>query len=66
MPLPKSTTTVTTLSKLLAAILFIALPFIGFWVGMEYQKLLTSTEINKCGIESEYGWENEQEPPTRC
>ena len=29
---------VTWYSKLLALILFIALPFIGFWLGMEYQK----------------------------
>jgi hypothetical protein len=29
-------TTVTTLSKALAVIIFIALPFIGFWFGMQY------------------------------
>ncbi len=27
---------VTTLSKVLAAVLFIILPFVGFWVGMQY------------------------------
>jgi len=30
-------TTVTTLSKLIAMALFVALPFIGFWLGMTYQ-----------------------------
>lgn len=38
MPLPKSLTTVTALSKTLAAILFIILPFLGFFLGMQYQK----------------------------
>ena len=38
MNLPKSLTTVTTLSKILALILFISLPILGFWFGMEYQK----------------------------
>lgn len=31
-----SLTTVTTLSKTLAAIVFIVLPFFGFWLGMQY------------------------------
>jgi hypothetical protein len=31
--LPKSLTTVTTLSKIVALILFIAMPFIGFYIG---------------------------------
>ena len=39
MPLPKSLTTVTTLSKTLAMILFIALPFVGFSLGMRYQQM---------------------------
>lgn len=38
MKLSKKYTTVTTLSKTLALILFIALPFIGFYLGMQYQK----------------------------
>ena len=38
MALPKSWTTVTTLSKTIALILFIALPFLGFYFGMQYQK----------------------------
>jgi hypothetical protein len=41
MTLPKSFTTVTTLSKTLAMLLFIALPFIGFQMGREYQKKIT-------------------------
>jgi len=32
---------VTTFSKLLAMILFITLPFLGFYLGMQYQQELT-------------------------
>ena len=38
MSLPKSLTTVTTFSKLIALILFITFPFVGFYIGVEYQK----------------------------
>ena len=38
--LPKSFTTVTTLSKALAAVLFITFPFLGFYLGMQYEKRL--------------------------
>ena len=38
MPLPKSFTAVTPLSKTLAMILFILLPFIGFCLGIQYEK----------------------------
>lgn len=38
MSLPKSLTTVTPFSKILAAILFITFPFAGFLAGMQYQK----------------------------
>ena len=38
MKLSKKYTTVTPLSKAIAMILFIALPFIGFFLGMQYQK----------------------------
>ena len=38
MTLPKSFTTVTPLSKTLAAILFVVLPFFGFYLGIQYQK----------------------------
>lgn len=40
MKLSKKYTTVTPLSKTIALILFIALPFLGFYLGMEYQKRL--------------------------
>ncbi len=43
MKLPNFLTTVTPTSKLLALILFILLPFVGFYMGMKYQKLLTPT-----------------------
>lgn len=47
MNLPKELTTVTKLSKAIALVLFVVLPFIGFYVGRIYQKsvdqyLLTS------------------------
>lgn len=38
MKLPESWTTVTLLSKILAIILFVSLPFIGFYFGVKYQK----------------------------
>lgn len=40
MKLPKSLTTITALSKALALILFVALPFLGFWLGIGYQKIV--------------------------
>lgn len=45
MPLPKTWTTVTPLSKTIAMILFIFLPFIGFSAGMRYQQKID--EIQK-------------------
>jgi len=39
--LPKSLTTVTTFSKILAMIFFIALPFLGFYLGMKYKEGIT-------------------------
>ena len=51
MKLPKSFTTVTTLSKILAMVLFIALPFIGLLIGMGYQnkidKIKCANEVYK-------------------
>ena len=41
MQLPKSLTTVTTFSKILAGVLFVTLPLVGFYLGMEYEKELT-------------------------
>lgn len=43
MPLPKSLTTVTRISKLLALAMFITLPFAGFLIGINYQKGVTET-----------------------
>lgn len=40
--LPKSLTTVTPLSKFIAFVLFVLMPFIGFYIGMNYQKILDS------------------------
>lgn len=41
MKLPKSWTTVTPLSKFIAFILFVSLPFVGFIFGEKYQRLTT-------------------------
>lgn len=42
MKLPKELTTVTPLSKYLAMILFISLPFIGFYIGIRYEESIVS------------------------
>jgi len=41
MQIPKELTTVTTLSKTVALIMFITLPIIAFLFGMKYQTMLT-------------------------
>jgi len=48
MKLPESWTTVTLLSKILAVILFVSLPFIGFYFGYKYKqsKLSENTIIS--------------------
>lgn len=43
MKLPKSWTKVTTFSKILATILFVSLPCVGFYFGVKYQRLITSS-----------------------
>ncbi len=43
MNLPKQLTTVTTLSKTLAIVLFVLFPIVGFYLGMEYQKAVNET-----------------------
>ncbi len=45
MPLPKSFTTVTPLSRYLAMLLFILFPFIGFFAGMRYQQDLDQVQL---------------------
>ncbi len=37
---------VTTLSKVLAAVLFIILPFVGFWVGLNYNNNAVPTDAS--------------------
>jgi len=41
--LPTCLTTVTPISKCIAVILFIVLPFVGFYLGISYQKRLTTS-----------------------
>ncbi|OGK53594.1 hypothetical protein A3B56_03290 [Candidatus Roizmanbacteria bacterium RIFCSPLOWO2_01_FULL_45_11] len=45
MKLSHSLTTVTTFSKLIALLVFILLPFVGFKLGMEYQKMVYPTQL---------------------
>src|SRR3989344_1976481 len=45
MSLPKELTTVTPLSKIVALILFIFLPILGFHFGIKYQQLITNTNF---------------------
>ncbi|MEK7517528.1 MAG: hypothetical protein AAB583_03180 [Patescibacteria group bacterium] len=40
MKLPKELTTITRLSKSLAVIVFLAFPFIGFFLGLRFQEML--------------------------
>lgn len=49
--LPKSWTTVTGLSKILALILFILLPFIGFLLGRNFQSTLDRNLITEIQIQ---------------
>lgn len=45
MSLPRWATRVTPLSKLIALILFVSLPFIGFYFGIQYQKDFPPAEV---------------------
>lgn len=48
MQLPKSFTTVTTFSKVIALTLFVLLPFIGFYLGFKYnQSVFVCNPVNK-------------------
>jgi hypothetical protein len=47
MKLPESWTKVTLLSKILAIILFVSLPFIGFFLGVKYNSQTTICTQNK-------------------
>jgi len=54
MDLPKNVATVTPFSKILAMILFIALPFLGFYLGQVYGKSLgTQKQTNTCTSNTE-------------
>lgn len=45
MALPSSFTTVTPISKFIAMLLFITLPFAGFYLGIQYGKISTTPTI---------------------
>ena len=45
MLLPKSFTTVTPLSKVIAMILFVSLPFVGYYLGMKYEQSISVNNI---------------------
>lgn len=45
MQLPKELTTVTPFSKYLAMVLFVLFPFIGFYLGMNYQQAISSNSL---------------------
>ena len=50
--LPKSLTTVTTFSKTIAMLLFIILPFLGFYLGFQYSNILNqANQIEKINIQ---------------
>jgi len=46
--LPKSWTTVTPFSRKLALLLFILLPIVAFWYGIQYEKILVSQNGATC------------------
>jgi hypothetical protein len=45
--LPTELTTVTTLSKAVATIVFIALPFIGFLIGVRYEQFASGVRYSE-------------------
>lgn len=46
MQLPKSLTSITPFSRILAMLLFVTFPIVGFFAGMEYQKSLNPQAQN--------------------
>ena len=58
MKLPNFLTTVTTLSKIIALVLFILLPFIGFYLGTKYKNISNPLplELNTSNIKSLKGY----------
>lgn len=51
MNLPKFLTTVTSFSKILAAVIFIALPFAGFYLGYKYQQQFTQYLESRASVD---------------
>jgi len=47
MDIKQQFTTVTRFSKIVALILFIVLPFLGFYLGMQYSKAINTTQPNQ-------------------
>ena len=47
MQLPNSLTKVTTFSKILAMVLFVTLPFTGFFLGYQYRKATTIPKVKE-------------------
>lgn len=45
MKLPHTLTTITPFSKLLTLIIFVTLPFLGFFIGIKYQKAVDNMQI---------------------
>lgn len=62
MKLPKELTTVTPLSKALALVLFITLPMLGFYIGMQYNQMLMNIKIMQ--IEEQLMAEKKKPTPT--
>ena len=61
LKLPASISTVTKLSKFIALILFISLPFIGFVIGSKYNQVLSNQKI-QCSILEEKSFVSESSP----
>jgi hypothetical protein len=65
MKLPKSFTTVTPFSKLLALSLFVIFPIIGFFLGVTYQKTVTPLPP-QIPLESTLPLRNQKVTPTEA
>ena len=69
-PFKRRLTTVTILSKYIALFLFVALPFIGFWVGLNYQmseniNLDSKAPENVTSKEEQHAFEKTEPVPKR-
>ena len=61
MNLPQSFTTVTPFSKILALVLFITFPIVGFWIGIKYQLNKFTHESTQIPIKENGAETNESE-----